>query len=50
MFAKVNLYIKNANRKLILRTPEIAMESEMEKKHCEKIKSKKDIDFSQKQT
>ena len=46
MFAKINLFIKNANWKLILRIPRIAMESEMKKKHREKMKLKKDIAFS----
>ena len=41
MFAKVNLYIKNANRKLILRIPEIAMESEMEKNTVKKSSRRK---------
>ena len=42
-FAKVNLSIKNANRKLKLRKARIVMESEMENKHHGKKKLKKDI-------
>ena len=42
-FAKVNLSIKNSNRKLKLCIPKIVMESEMENKHLKKKKLKKDI-------
>ena len=42
-FAKVNLSIKNANRKLKLLIARIVMESEMENKHHKKKKLKKDI-------
>ena len=40
-FAKVNLSIKTANRKLKLRIARIVMESEMENKHYKKKKLKK---------
>ena len=35
-FAKINLSIKNANRKLKLRIARIVMESEMENKHTKR--------------
>ena len=38
IFAKVNLSIKNANRKLKLRIARIVMETEMQNKHHEKKK------------
>ena len=42
-FAKVNWSVRNANRQLKLHLARIAMESEMENKHQEKKKLKKDI-------
>ena len=42
-FAKVNLATKNGSRKLKLRLARIIMESEMENKHHEKKKLKKEI-------
>ena len=42
-FAKVNLSIKNANRKLKLCIARMEMESEMVDKHHEKKKLKKDM-------
>ena len=42
-FTKVNLAIKNGSRKLKLRLARIIMESEMENKHHEKKKLKKEI-------
>ena len=44
-FAKINLSIKNANRKLKLRIARIVMESETENKHHEKKNLRKDIVF-----
>ena len=41
--AEVNLSIKNPNRKVKLRIARIIMQSEMENKHHEKRKLKKDI-------
>ena len=42
-FVKVNLSIKNVNRKLKLRIARIVLESEMENKHHEKKKLRKDV-------
>ena len=42
-FAKVNLAIKNGSKKLKLRIARIVMESEMQNKHYEKKKLKKEM-------
>ena len=42
-FAKVNLSVKHGNYKLQLRTTRIVMETELQNKHREKSKLKKEI-------
>ena len=45
-FAKVNLSIKSGSRKLKLRIARLVMESEIQSKHLEKKKLKKELRLS----